>query len=115
MQNEFEFINEDIQTRQKQIEYYQKCIKNEMAALDYLIKKKNIMEYKITPGKLCWFWDYNEDQKRIRPMIRPYHHTEIREGRERHYSADLEGESIGHGWLFCRPVELSEIVGKIIS
>jgi len=115
MQNEFNFLNEEIASHTKQIEYHKACINAESEKLYELMKKRE-NTHRFEPGKLCWFWDsYNDDSKKIRPMIRPYHHTEKTVRGEKHYSADMEGFSIGHGWKYCKQVTLSEIVGKIIQ
>ena len=115
MQNEFNFLNEEIMTHEKQIAYHKACINAESAKIQDLIKQRTNF-HKFEPGKLCWFWDaFNDEGKKIRPMIRPYHHSEIKENRERHFSADMEGFSIGHGWKYCKLVTLSEIVGRIIQ
>ena len=115
MQNEFDFLNEEISARTKQIEYHKACINNESKYIQNLLKQRSNY-HRFEPGKLCWFWDaFDETSKKIRPMIRPYHHSELKDNKERHYSADLEGCSIGHGWKYCKLVTLSEIVGRIIQ
>jgi len=115
MQNEFDFISEEILSHTKQMEYYKKCLQEEGAKIQALVKKKNNIN-RFEKGKLCYFYDgYTEDNKLIRPMIRPYHHTENRDGKERHYSADWEDHVIGHGWKYCKLVTLASIVGRIIN
>jgi hypothetical protein len=115
MQNEFDFLNHEITTHEKQIEYYKVCLNNEAIKLKELMKRRS-NTHKFEPGKLCWFWDaFNDEGKKVRPMIRPYAYSENTVRGERHYSADLEGYSIGHGWKYCKLVTLSEIVGRIIQ
>jgi hypothetical protein len=115
MQNEFDFLNEEISNHERQIDFHKACILDKKIKLQELTKQRT-NSHKFEPGKFCWFWDaFNDEGKKIRPMIRPYHHSENTVRGERHYSADLEGFSIGHGWKYCKLVTLSEIVGRIIQ
>jgi hypothetical protein len=115
MQNEFDFIQEEIKNHTKRIEYYNKCLKEENEKIQNLQNRKNsLCTYEV--GKLCYFFDgYSVDNKPIRPFIRPFHHSEIGPRGEKYYSADWEGNVIGHGWKYCKLVSIADLVGRIIS
>jgi hypothetical protein len=112
MNDEIDFESE-IASHEKAVVYFRECINKENDKIKSLyLESNNLHDFK--KGKLCWFWDSEENNKKVRPMIRPYHHSAIVDKKKRYYSADLEGNIIGHGWKNCKEVELIEIIDRLL-
>jgi hypothetical protein len=113
MDNQFELFQETLEKINEENEFHKQCINENYKKSQNIIREMRSLTDFAT-GKLCWFWDTNyETGKMIRPMIRPYHHSEFRDGKKKYYSSDIQGNVIGHGWKYCKYVTMSEIVGLI--
>lgn len=113
MDNQLEMFQESLAKIDQENKYYEMLIKNNKAMANEILNRLKNNEFE--KGKLCWFWDgYDNSGKMIRPMIRPFCHVGIFEdGIKKYFSADTFGNSIGHGWKYCKYVTMSEIVGLI--